>query len=539
MATINWPSQSNASVGSNNQPIPLSSTLVAGTDGTNLLPIKTDATGVLQVTVSGSLPLPTGAATSANQLTEITALGTINTTLGSPFQAGGSIGNTSFGSSQTGSWTVGRDWVLGVGDSVTVSNPGGPATQAGDWNVGRTWVLSNVTDSVNVGNFPASQTVSGTVAATQSGTWNIGTVTSITNPVTITGSISATGVTGVTSTLNSTSTPLGAGASFTGTAEDITNYAGIVLGIVADQTGTVNVQFSSDGTNWNPNESMTFTPTTPGVADEFLYSGTPEAKYYRINYVNGGTAQGVFRLQTVYKANAPTGDVSYISRSPVAVNSALTTKSVIYGLSSSGGGTYVPVKSTPSGSLTVALGDISGVVGQNTMANSLPVAIASNQTAIPVTQSGTWTVQPGNTANTTAWLVTGTGGTFPATQSGTWTVQPGNTANTTAWLISQAGRATANSSAYNDYTSTSVTTAAYTQLVASLTTATSEVEIFDSSGQGMILATGGAGSEVDQIYIFPGGNGRVPLKIAAGTRVAIKAKTATASVGYIMVNFYA
>lgn len=36
---------------------------------------------------------------------------------------------------------------------------------------------------------------------------------------------------------------------------------------------------------------------------------------------------------------------------------------------------------------------------------------------VAATQSGTWTVQPGNTANTTAWLVTGTGGTFPATQS--------------------------------------------------------------------------------------------------------------------------
>jgi hypothetical protein len=37
--------------------------------------------------------------------------------------------------------------------------------------------------------------------------------------------------------------------------------------------------------------------------------------------------------------------------------------------------------------------------------------------------------------------VTGTGGTFPSTQSGTWTVQPGNTANTTPWLtsISQGG----------------------------------------------------------------------------------------------------
>lgn len=42
--------------------------------------------------------------------------------------------------------------------------------------------------------------------------------------------------------------------------------------------------------------------------------------------------------------------------------------------------------------------------------------------AVQAAQSGTWTVQPGNTANSTAWLVTGTGGTFPATQSGTWNI---------------------------------------------------------------------------------------------------------------------
>ena len=35
--------------------------------------------------------------------------------------------------------------------------------------------------------------------------------------------------------------------------------------------------------------------------------------------------------------------------------------------------------------------------------------------AVTATQTGTWTVQPGNTANSTAWLVTGTGGTFPIT----------------------------------------------------------------------------------------------------------------------------
>jgi len=36
-------------------------------------------------------------------------------------------------------------------------------------------------------------------------------------------------------------------------------------------------------------------------------------------------------------------------------------------------------------------------------------------TSFGATQSGTWTVQPGNTPNSTAWLVTGSGGTFPVT----------------------------------------------------------------------------------------------------------------------------
>ena len=42
--------------------------------------------------------------------------------------------------------------------------------------------------------------------------------------------------------------------------------------------------------------------------------------------------------------------------------------------------------------------------------------------AVQAAESGTWTIQPGNTANTTAWLVTGTGGTFPATESGAWNI---------------------------------------------------------------------------------------------------------------------
>lgn len=164
-----------------------------------------------------------------------------------------------------------------------------------------------------------------------------------------------------------------------------------------------------------------------------------------------------------------------------------------------------------TGTFFQATQPVSGTVTANAGSGTFNVSAA---------QSGTWTMQPGNTANTTAWLVTGTGGTFPVTgtffqatqpvsavslplpsgaatsakqpalgtagtaasdvitiqgiasmtavktdssattqpvsgtvtanagsgtfnvsaaQSGTWTIQPGNTANTTAWLVTGAG----------------------------------------------------------------------------------------------------
>ena len=43
---------------------------------------------------------------------------------------------------------------------------------------------------------------------------------------------------------------------------------------------------------------------------------------------------------------------------------------------------------------------------------------------VTANQGGTWTLQPGNTANTTAWLVTGTGGTFPVTGTFWQATQP-------------------------------------------------------------------------------------------------------------------
>jgi hypothetical protein len=93
------------------------------------------------------------------------------------------------------------------------------------------------------------------------------------------------------------------------------------------------------------------------------------------------------------------------------------------------------------------------VSGTVTVTQATPANLNATVTGtVTANQGGTWTVQPGNTANTTAWLVTGTGGTFPVTgtfwqatqpvsiaatvnvsaaQSGTWTVQQG----TPPWTV--------------------------------------------------------------------------------------------------------
>lgn len=89
----------------------------------------------------------------------------------------------------------------------------------------------------------------------------------------------------------------------------------------------------------------------------------------------------------------------------------------------------------------------------------------------------------------------------------------------------------------HDYSSVNVTTGAYVELISALGNSVTQVDIFDSSGQTLVLAVGGAGSEVDQINIFPGGNGKTSLAIANGARVSIKAVSGTANSGEIDVNF--
>ena len=108
-------------------------------------------------------------------------------------------------------------------------------------------------------------------------------------------------LTGTVSTANSTSTPLGIGATFTGTFEEIKDYAAISVIVFADQASAADglaFQWSSDGTNADRVEASNVVASS-GRA----FSLTPRARYFRIVYTNGGTGQGVFRLGTVFHPN--------------------------------------------------------------------------------------------------------------------------------------------------------------------------------------------------------------------------------------------
>jgi hypothetical protein len=101
------------------------------------------------------------------------------------------------------------------------------------------------------------------------------------------------------STDNSTTTVLDADEVFTGTTEDITDAAIIIVSLKASHasaTSGLSIQFSPDGINWDNDDSYTI-PAATGKT----FSAQPAGKYMRIVYTNGGTLQTYFRLQTIVK----------------------------------------------------------------------------------------------------------------------------------------------------------------------------------------------------------------------------------------------
>lgn len=104
---------------------------------------------------------------------------------------------------------------------------------------------------------------------------------------------------GVVSDLNSTYTPLGSGASFVGTWEDVSGYASVTILVRTDQLSAADggrFQWSHDGVTITRETASTVPPSANG----FYFSAPTQAKYFRFAYTNNGTPQGLFIAQIRY-----------------------------------------------------------------------------------------------------------------------------------------------------------------------------------------------------------------------------------------------
>jgi hypothetical protein len=104
------------------------------------------------------------------------------------------------------------------------------------------------------------------------------------------------------STVNSTATLLNAAAVFTGTAEDVSKFDSIIVAVKTDQNGTLEVQFSNDGTNWD----STLTRYYRTAQIEAPHRFTITRKYIRVVFTNTSASnQTYLRLQTAFGSKTP------------------------------------------------------------------------------------------------------------------------------------------------------------------------------------------------------------------------------------------
>lgn len=156
---------------------------------------------------------------------------------------------------------------------------------------------------------------------------------------------------GTVSIVNSSTSTLGSGGVFTGTYENVTNYAVISVSIISDQSSAASgfvFQWSSDGVNLDRTETTNLTGGVQGRA----FSLTVRAKFFRIVYTNGAVGQTIFRLSTIYHQTGYGHISKPISQILTDDNFAEPVVGATFGRLSSG--TWKPTPASTGNSLVVA-----------------------------------------------------------------------------------------------------------------------------------------------------------------------------------------
>ncbi len=208
---------------------------------------------------------------------------------------------------------------------------------------------------------------------------------------------------------NSSTTPLGIGGVFTGTATEVLDFSAVTINIDSDvdsATDGVQLQLSSDGTNWDVDRPFNYLTADGGA----LFQQATAAKFFRIVYTNGGTGQAHFRLQTILHHTTPISGTHRLADDEDPDGSTGLVKAAIIA-QAAGSGDFKPVQSTAGGNLKVSIEESNGdITGPGTEAQALRVTIATDSTGLLSIDDngGSLTVDNGGTFATQATLQTGT-----------------------------------------------------------------------------------------------------------------------------------
>jgi hypothetical protein len=283
------------------------------------------------------------------------------------------------------------------GDTIAADDVGGVKYQVVKLDVGGDGLAAPVsnTNPVPISDASGSLTVDGTVAATQSGNWDVrnisGTVSLPTGAATL-AKQPALGTAGVASADVITIQGIASMTKLLVTPDSVALPANQSVNVaqLAGATPDTNSGAKSAATL-----RVVLATDQPALTNKLLV--TPDSVALPANQsVNVAQMNGV--ATTMGTGNSGTG----VQRVVLATDQPQLTNKLLV---------------TPDANSAVNVAQMNGVavtMGNGVVGTGVQrVAIASDNTAFSVNavQSGTWTVQPGNTANSTAWLVQDVAGT--------------------------------------------------------------------------------------------------------------------------------
>jgi hypothetical protein len=293
-----------------------------------------------------------------------------------------------------------------------------------------------------------------------------------------------------------------------------TVYIGFILALLS---GTAAAAALDSWPTWSTEQPYISKQVPPGA---LIMRGIGTDAYYvaEINATTGEIPVDIGSAEITVDFSGPTGAAVPADAAFMGGTDGGTLRGVHV---DSSGDLQVDVLSSalPSGAATEttlsAINTKTPALGQAVMASSTPVVVASNQTDLPVVISAASTVSVENLPTTVSTDV--------------------GASDASTLRVSEGSRSYADSATLA-YSSTNVTTGAWVEVDSSTAAAFNYVCITDQSGQILELGSGAALSEARVFLIARGFSGCIPLRIAASTRLSLRAVSATANSGDFVIS---